>query len=48
MRYGKTKVAMEQFHSAKKPIKGWDVNDNSKVASKIIEAKLSRSIWLAI
>ena len=40
LRFGKTKVANEEFHGAKKPIKIWDVDIHSIVISKLIETKI--------
>ena len=39
MRFDKTKVAKEEFHWAKKPIKIWDVNVDNIVISKLVETK---------
>ena len=39
LRFGKTKVAKEEFYDAKKPIKIWDVNVFKIVISTLIETK---------
>ena len=39
LRFGETKVAKEEFHGAKEPIKIWYVVDNNTVISKLIETK---------
>ena len=39
LRFGKTKVAKEEFYDAKKPIKIWDVNVIRIVISTLIETK---------
>ena len=46
LRFGKTKVAKEEFYGAKKPIKIWDVNVDNIVISKLIETK-NNSKYLA-
>ena len=44
LRFGKTKVAKEEFYGAKKPIKIWNVNIDNIVISKLIETKNNSSI----
>ena len=39
LRFGKTKEAKEEFYSAKKPIKVWDVNVDNIVIPKLIETQ---------
>ena len=39
LRFGKTKVAKEEFYGAKKAIKIWDVDVDNRVTSKLIETK---------
>ena len=35
--FGKTNVAQEEFHGAKKPMKIWNFNDDNIVISKLVE-----------
>ena len=42
--YGAKKVAKEEFYGAKKPIKIWNVNIDNIVISKLIETKNNSSI----
>ena len=37
LRFGKRKVAKEEFYGAKRPIKIWDVNVDNIVISKLVE-----------
>ena len=39
LRFGKTKVAKEEFYSAKNPKKVWDVNVDNTVILKLVETK---------
>ena len=39
LRFGKTKVAVEEFYGAKKTIKKWDINVDNIVVSKLIKKK---------
>ena len=39
LRFGETKIAKEEFHAAKKPIKIWDVTVTNIVISKLIKTK---------
>ena len=39
LRFGKTKVAKEEFYGTKKPLEIWDVNVDNTVISKLIETK---------
>ena len=39
LRFGKTKVAKEEFSGAKKPMKTWDANVGNIVTSKLTESK---------
>ena len=41
MRFGKAKVAKEEFYGVKKPKKTWDVNVDNLVISKLVWAKSS-------
>ena len=44
-RFGEKEIAKQNFYSAKKPIKIWDVNVDNIVHSKLIK-KLILSVWL--
>ena len=44
LRFTETKVAKEEFYSAKKILKIWDVNVDKIVFSKLIKQKLIPSI----
>ena len=48
MRFGETKVAKENFYSAKKPIKIWDVNVDNIVISKLIKTKTNSKYLIGI
>ena len=39
VKFGKTKIAKENFYAAKKRIKIWDVNVDNKVISKLVKTK---------
>ena len=39
LRFGKLKVAKEEFYGAKRPIKIWNVNVDNIVISKLVERK---------
>ena len=39
VRFGEKQIAKEKLYATKKPIKTWDVNVDSTVISKLIEAK---------
>ena len=39
LRFGKTKVAINEFYGAKKAIKLWDVNVDNIVISKLVKTK---------
>ena len=39
VRFGEKEIAKEKLYATKKPIKTWDVNVDSTVISKLIEAK---------
>ena len=39
LKFGKTKVAKEEFYVAKKPIKSWGVDVDNIVISKLSETK---------
>ena len=41
LRFGKTKIAKEEFYGATKPIKVWYVDVNNVVVSKLVETKTS-------
>ena len=40
VKFGKTKIAKENFYAAKKRVKMWDVNVHNKVISKLVKTKL--------
>ena len=48
LKFGKTKIAKEEFYGAKKPIKILDVGVDNIVISKLIEMKITLSISLDI
>ena len=41
VKFGKTEIAKENFHAARKPIKIWDVNVDNKVISKLVKTKIN-------
>ena len=45
LRFGKIKIAKEEFYAAKKPIKIWDVDNDDTVISKLLVMK-HNSIYL--
>ena len=47
MRFLKTKKVKEKFHTAKKPIKIWDVNVDDIVISKLIKTKTNSKYLIA-
>ena len=46
LRFGKIKVAKEEFYSAKKSINIWDVDVNNIVISKLIEMKSNSKYFI--
>ena len=44
VKFGKTKIAKENFYAAKKRVKMWDVNVHNKVISKLVKTKTIPSI----
>ena len=45
LRFGKIKIAKEEFYAAKKPIKIWDADNDDTVISKLLVMK-HNSIFL--
>ena len=42
MKFGETKIAIEEFNGTKKPIKTWDVNVDNIVISKLLTKNNSK------
>ena len=46
VKFGKTKIAEENFYAAKKRIKIWDVNVDNKVISKLVKTKTNSKYFI--
>ena len=46
VKFGKTKIAKENFYAAKKRIKIWDVNVDNKVISKLVKTKTNSNYFI--
>ena len=46
LRFGKTKIAKENFYGAKRPIKIWDANVDNIVMSKLVETKKNSKYFI--